>query len=84
MLCRPLDERTQRLAGQVRTYLRAVPPGCSHPRWDATPTSCSAGSKALQHVRATGEVTPSGWQPGHKTLKPGPELVGKIWKEWEP
>ena len=29
--------------------------------------------KAFQHVRATGEVTPSGWQPGKPTLKPGPE-----------
>jgi peroxiredoxin (alkyl hydroperoxide reductase subunit C) len=40
--------------------------------------------KAFQHVRATGEVTPSGWQPGQVTLKPGPELVGKVWKEWKP
>jgi len=38
--------------------------------------------KAYQHVRATGEVTPSGWQPGKPTLKPGPGLVGKVWKEW--
>ena len=27
--------------------------------------------KAFQHVRATGEVTPSGWQPGQVTLEPG-------------
>lgn len=40
--------------------------------------------KAFQHVRATGEVTPSGWQPGQVTLKPGPDLVGKVWKEWKP
>ncbi len=40
--------------------------------------------KAFQHVAATGEVTPSGWQPGQKTLKPGPDLVGKVWKEWKP
>ena len=32
--------------------------------------------KAFQHVRATGEVTPSGWEPGQVTLKPGPALVG--------
>ena len=38
--------------------------------------------KAYQHVRATGEVTPSGWQPGKPTLKPSPALVGKVWKEW--
>ena len=40
--------------------------------------------KAFQHVRATGEVMPSGWQPGQKTLKPGPALVGKVWQEWKP
>jgi peroxiredoxin (alkyl hydroperoxide reductase subunit C) len=40
--------------------------------------------KAFQHVRATGEVTPSGWQPGQKTLKPRPDLVGNVWKEWKP
>jgi len=40
--------------------------------------------KAFQHVRKTGEATPSGWQPGKKTLKPSPELVGKVWKEWKP
>ena len=40
--------------------------------------------KAFQHVRATGEVTPSGWQPGEKTLTPGPALVGKVWQEWKP
>jgi len=40
--------------------------------------------KAFQHSRATGEVMPSGWQPGDKTLKPGPALVGKVWKEWKP
>lgn len=40
--------------------------------------------KAFQHVRATGEVTPSGWHPGGVTLKPGPELVGKVWEVWKP
>ncbi len=40
--------------------------------------------KAFQHVAKTGEVTPSGWEPGDKTLKPGPGLVGKVWKEWKP
>ena len=39
--------------------------------------------KAFQHVRATGEVTPAGWEPGKPTLKPGPALVGKVWKEWK-
>jgi alkyl hydroperoxide reductase subunit AhpC len=40
--------------------------------------------KAFQHVRATGEVTPSGWQPGQATLTPGPSLVGKVWQVWKP
>jgi alkyl hydroperoxide reductase subunit AhpC len=40
--------------------------------------------KAYQHVKATGEVTPSGWQPGKPTLKPGPTLVGKVWEVWKP
>lgn len=39
--------------------------------------------KAFQHVRATGEATPSGWQPGRPTLTPGPELVGKVWEVWK-
>jgi alkyl hydroperoxide reductase subunit AhpC len=40
--------------------------------------------KAFQHVRATGEVMPAGWQPGKPTLKPGPDLVGMVWKVWKP
>lgn len=40
--------------------------------------------KAFQHVKATGEVTPSGWQPGKPTLKPGPNLAGKVWNAWKP
>ncbi len=40
--------------------------------------------RAYQHVRNTGEVTPSGWQPGQVTLKPGPQLVGKVWEVWKP
>jgi hypothetical protein len=40
--------------------------------------------KAYQHVKATGEVTPSGWQPGKPALKPGPALVGKVWEVWQP
>ena len=40
--------------------------------------------KAFQHVAATGEVTPSGWEPGGVTLTPGPDLVGKVWEVWKP
>ena len=42
--------------------------------------------QAFQHVRDTkgGEVTPSGWKPGGKVLKPGIGLVGNVWKEWNP
>ncbi len=41
--------------------------------------------KAYRLVRASGgtEVTPSGWKPGKRTLKPGPDLVGNVWKEWK-
>jgi alkyl hydroperoxide reductase subunit AhpC len=40
--------------------------------------------QAFQHGRATGEVMPSGWQPGKPTLIPGPALVGKVWEQWKP
>ncbi len=41
--------------------------------------------QAFQHVRNSNytEVTPAGWQPGQQTLKPHPDLVGKVWKEWK-
>ncbi len=41
--------------------------------------------QAFQHVRATQgtEATPSGWKPGKTTLKPGPDLVGNVWKVWK-
>jgi alkyl hydroperoxide reductase subunit AhpC len=41
--------------------------------------------KAFQLVRNSQgtEATPSGWRPGKKTLKPSPELVGNVWKEWK-
>ncbi len=39
---------------------------------------------AFQLIRNTkgAEATPSGWKPGKKTLKPGPDLVGKVWEHW--
>ena len=42
--------------------------------------------QAFQHVRKTkgAEATPAGWEPGQITLKPGPELVGKVWEVWKP
>lgn len=41
--------------------------------------------QAFQHVRNSKgtEATPSGWKPGKMTLKPGPELVGKVWEVWK-
>ena len=41
--------------------------------------------QAFQLVRASKgtEATPSGWKPGKMTLKPGPELVGNVWKDWK-
>ncbi len=42
--------------------------------------------QAFQLVRETkgAEATPSGWRPGKMTLKPGPDLVGKVWEVWNP
>jgi alkyl hydroperoxide reductase subunit AhpC len=42
--------------------------------------------QAFQLVRASkgAEATPAGWQPGQPTLKPGPALVGNVWKVWNP
>lgn len=41
--------------------------------------------QAFQLVRETkgAEATPSGWRPGKATLKPGIDLVGKVWEEWK-
>ncbi len=41
--------------------------------------------QAFQLVRKTkgAEATPSGWKPGKMTLKPGPDLVGKVWEVWK-
>ena len=41
--------------------------------------------EAFQLVRETkgAEATPSGWRPGKETLKPGIDLVGKVWKVWK-
>lgn len=41
--------------------------------------------QAFQLVRQTkgAEATPSGWRPGKKTLKPGIDLVGKVWQKWK-
>jgi len=42
--------------------------------------------KAFQLVRESkgSQATPAEWQPGGETLKPGPDLVGKVWKVWKP
>jgi len=41
--------------------------------------------QAFQLVRKSqgSEATPSGWKPGKDTLKPGPDLVGNVWKVWK-
>ena len=41
--------------------------------------------QAFQLVRDSkgAEATPSGWKPGKSTLKPGPDLVGKVWEVWK-
>ena len=40
--------------------------------------------KAYQHQQKTGEVMPSGWQEGGKTLKPSTALAGRVWEVWQP
>jgi peroxiredoxin (alkyl hydroperoxide reductase subunit C) len=42
--------------------------------------------QAFQLVRQSegAEATPAGWEPGQPTLKPGPDLVGNVWKAWKP
>jgi peroxiredoxin (alkyl hydroperoxide reductase subunit C) len=54
------------------------------PEVGRSPAELMRQVKAYQHVRETGEVTPSGWQPGEVTLTPGPDLVGKVWEVWKP
>ena len=41
--------------------------------------------QAFQLVRNSKgkEATPTGWKPGKVTLKPGPNLVGKVWEVWK-
>ena len=41
--------------------------------------------QAFQHVRNSKgtEATPSGWKPGKMTLKPGPDLVVRVWEVWK-
>ncbi len=29
------------------------------------------------------EINNSGWKHGKPTLKPGPDLVGKVWEVWK-
>ncbi len=40
--------------------------------------------QAFQLVRESKgtQATPSGWKPGKETLKPGPDLVGRVWEVW--
>lgn len=42
--------------------------------------------QAYQLVRESkgSQATPSGWKPGGKILKPGIDLVGKVWQVWSP
>jgi peroxiredoxin (alkyl hydroperoxide reductase subunit C) len=41
--------------------------------------------QAFQLVRESNgaQATPSGWRPGKPTLKPGVDLVGNVWREWQ-
>jgi peroxiredoxin (alkyl hydroperoxide reductase subunit C) len=54
------------------------------PEVGRNPEELTRQIRAFQHVASTGEVTPSGWQPGETTLSPGPDLVGRVWEVWKP
>jgi len=41
------------------------------------------GKWVLVHDSQGTLATPSGWRPGRPTLRPGPALVGNVWKEWK-
>lgn len=40
--------------------------------------------EAFQLVRESKgtKATPSGWCPGKPVLRPGPDLVGRVWENW--
>ena len=42
--------------------------------------------QAFQLVRESegAEATPAGWMPGDPTLRPEPDLVGRVWEVWNP
>jgi peroxiredoxin (alkyl hydroperoxide reductase subunit C) len=42
--------------------------------------------QAFQTVREAkgAEACPAGWTPGQPTLKPKPDLVGRVWEVWKP
>jgi len=42
--------------------------------------------QAFQLVRESkgSQATPAGWAPGGLVLEPGPDLVGNVWKVWNP
>ena len=40
--------------------------------------------QAFQNYAQTGELAPSDWHPGEKTLTESIEKTGNIWKEWKP
>lgn len=42
--------------------------------------------QAYQFVRESKDTqaTPAGWVPGQEVLSPNPDLVGNVWKVWQP
>lgn len=47
-------------------------------------TSVSRLKSAILRASGGAEATPAGREPGKPTLKPGPDLVGKVWEIWNP
>ena len=59
--------------------------GCGGPTGAIFGETESKGQKQEQVLETKGaEVCPFGWEPGKSALKPGPDLVGKIWKVRKP
>ena len=77
----PADASLSIPRGVCQGYEVLTPPG------GRTSTSIESlrQVQAFQLVRNSKgkEATPSGWRPGKMTLKPGPDLVGKVWEVWK-
>ena len=68
----------------VRFRVRAHSRGLPWARWLRDVARRRAAFRVQPGDRDPAEATPAGWMPGQPTLKPGPDLVGNVWKVWKP